>query len=69
MTDRFDPNIPSSGPNSPTIEGEFTGVVAITERPTLGSTNLVVNAAEPFDIDVNWHVFGNLVPLWLPASR
>jgi hypothetical protein len=67
MTDRFDPNIPSSGPNSPTIEGEFTGVVAITEHPTLGSSNLVVNAAEPFDIDVNWHVFGNLVPLWLTA--
>ena len=41
---------------------EFTGIVAITERPTLGKSNLVVNRDEPFDIEVNWRVFGNLVP-------
>jgi hypothetical protein len=67
MTDRFDPNIPPAGPTDPAIEGEFTGIVAVTERPTLGKSNLVVNRAEPFDIAVSWHVFGNLVPLWLTA--
>jgi hypothetical protein len=67
MTDRFDPNIPPAGPTDPSIEGEFTGVVAITDRPTLGKSNLVVNGAKPFDIEVNWRVFGNLVPIWLTA--
>jgi hypothetical protein len=67
MTDRFDPNIPPAGPTDPAIEGAFTGVVAITERPTLGKSNLVVNRDKPFDIEVSWHVFGNLVPLWLTA--
>jgi hypothetical protein len=67
MTDRFDPNIPPTGPTDPAIQGEFTGIVGITEQPTLGKSNLIVNGAEPFDIEVNWHVFGNLVPLWLTA--
>jgi hypothetical protein len=67
MTDRFDPNIPPSGPTDPAIEGAFTGIVAITEKPSLGKSNLVVNRTKPFDIDVSWHVFGNLVPLWLTA--
>jgi len=67
MTDRFDPNIPPAGLTDPAIEGEFTGIVAITEQPTLGKSNLVVNRAESFDIEVSWHVFGNLVPLWLTA--
>lgn len=67
MTDRFDPNIPPAGPTDPAIEGEFTGIVAITERPTLGKSNLVVNRDESFDIEVSWHVFGNLTSLWLTA--
>ena len=67
MTDRFDPNIPPGGPTDPAIEGEFTGIVAITEQPTLGKSNLVVNRDQSFDIEVSWHVFGNLVPLWLTA--
>jgi hypothetical protein len=67
MTDRFDPNIPPAGPTDPAIQGEFTGIVGITEQPTLGKSNLVVNRAKPFDIEVKWHVFGNLVPLWLTA--
>jgi hypothetical protein len=67
MTDRFDPNIPPAGPTDPSIEGEFTGIVAITEKPTLGKGNLVINRAKDFDIEVSWHVFGNLVPLWLTA--
>jgi len=67
MTDRFDPNIPPTGPTDPAIQGEFTGIVGITEQPTLGKSNLVINGAKPFDIEVKWHVFGNLVPLWLTA--
>jgi hypothetical protein len=67
MTDRFDPNIPPTGPTDPCIEGAFTGVVAVIEHPTLGKSNLVVNGDRPFDIQVSWHVFGNMVPLWLTA--
>ena len=67
MTDRFDPNIPPTGPTDPAIQGEFLGIVGITEQPTLGKSNLVVNRAQSFDIEVRWHVFGNLVPLWLTA--
>jgi len=67
MTDRFDPNIPPAGPTDPAIQGDFLGIVGITEQPTLGKSNLVVNAAEAFELDVSWHVFGNLVPLWLTA--
>src|SRR5579859_1459618 len=69
MTDRFDPNIPAdpAEPAAPPMEGEFTGIVTITEQPTLGKSNLVVNRDKSFDIKVSWHVFGNLVPLWLTA--
>jgi hypothetical protein len=69
MTDRFDPNIPPAGPTDPCIEGEFTGIVTITEQPTLGKSNLVVNRGKSFDVHVDWHVFGNLVPLWLTALK
>ena len=70
MTDRFDPNIPFTGnPLDPWIQGEFTGVVAVTENPTLGRSNLVVNPAAPFEISVDWHVFGNIASLWLNALK
>ena len=69
MTATFDPNIPPAGPTDPAIEGEFTGIVAITEQPTLGKSNLVINRDKAFDIKVSWHVFGNLVPLWLTALK
>jgi len=69
MTDRFDPNIPAAGPTDPAIEGEFLGMVTITEKPTLGRSNLVINRGEEFTIECAWHVFGNLVPLWLSALR
>jgi len=69
MTATFDPNIPPAGPTDPCIEGEFTGIVAITEQPTLGKSNLVINRDKPFDIKVSWHVFGNMVPLWLTALK
>lgn len=67
MSDRFDPNIPSTGPSSASIEGDFIGVVGITERPAIGNSNFVINANESFDVEVTWHVFGTLVPLWLTA--
>jgi hypothetical protein len=66
MTDRFDPNIPPAGPTDPSIQGQLD-IVAITEQPTLGSANLVVNRGKSFEIEVRWRVFGNLVPLWLTA--
>ena len=69
MTATFDPNILSAGLTDPAIEGEFTGIVAITEQPTLGKSNLVINRDKAFDIKVSWHVFGNLVPLWLTALK
>jgi hypothetical protein len=67
MTNRFDPNIPPAGPTDPAIQGEFTGIVGITEQPTLGKSNFVINRDRSFDIEVSWRVFGNLVPLWLTA--
>jgi hypothetical protein len=69
MSERFDPNIPAdpSNPTAPAIEGAFTGVVTVTEQPTIGQANLVVNRAKSFDIKVSWHIFGNLTPLWLKA--
>jgi hypothetical protein len=67
MSDSFDPNIPPAGPTDPTIQGEFLGIVGITEQPAIGRGNLVVNRTKPFDIEVRWRVFGNLVPLWLTA--
>src|SRR3954470_9424897 len=67
MSDNFDPNIPPAGPTDPTIQGEFLGIVGITEQPAIGRGNLVVNRTKPFDIEVKWRVFGNLVPLWLTA--
>jgi hypothetical protein len=67
MSDRFDPNIPPAGPTDPAIEGEFISIVGISEQPTLGKSNLVINGAKSFDIEIKWHVFGNLVPLWLTA--
>lgn len=70
MTDRFDPNIPPKvpfDPTDPTIQGEFLGVVTVTEHPRIGKANLVINARQSFKIDVKWHVFGTLVPLWLAA--
>jgi hypothetical protein len=66
MTDRFDPNLPPTSPTSGAIEGEFTRV-AITEQPAIGDVNAVVNRSQSFNIDVDWHIFGNLTPLWLGA--
>jgi hypothetical protein len=66
MSNNFDPNIPSTGPNSPTIEGIFTSVL-IAEQPALGKANLVINGGKSFDVDVAWHIKGNLTPLWLTA--
>src|SRR5215467_9682230 len=67
MTDRFNPNIVPAETGDPAFQGEFTKIVAIPEQAPAGKSNLVVNDAKSFDIEVDWHVFGNLVPLWLTA--
>ncbi|GID32287.1 hypothetical protein [Paractinoplanes brasiliensis] len=67
MTEHFDPNIPPAGETDPCIEGDFVGPVVVLEKPALGKGNLVIDRTKPFDIKVKWHVFGNLVPLWLTA--
>jgi hypothetical protein len=66
VSESFDPNIPPAGPYDPSIQGKFT-IVRIAEQPTLGKANLVINGAKSFDIEVSWHLEGNLVPLWLTA--
>jgi hypothetical protein len=66
MSSNFDPNIPSTGPGSPSIEGSFT-TIKIAEQPALGRSNLVINGGKSFDIEVAWHIEGNLTPLWLTA--
>jgi hypothetical protein len=66
MSNNFDPNIPSTGPGSPSIEGQFT-TVKIAEQPALGRSNLVINGGRPFNIEVAWNFRGNLTPLWLTA--
>jgi hypothetical protein len=66
MSLNFDPNIPSTGLGSPTIEGEFT-LIKIAEQAALGRSNLVINGGRPFDIEVAWRIKGNLTPMWLTA--
>jgi hypothetical protein len=56
--DQFDPQIP------PFIEGEVTNVAVLEGGP---SPNLVIDPTLPFEVQVDWKVFGILVPLWLTA--
>jgi hypothetical protein len=66
MSSNFDPNIPSTGPGSPSIEGQFTAI-EIAEQQVLGKSNLVINGGQAFDLKVSWSITGNLTPLWLTA--
>jgi hypothetical protein len=66
MSSNFDPNIPSTGPGSPSIEGQFTAI-EIAEQQVLGKANLVINGGQAFDLKVTWTIAGNLTPLWLTA--
>ena len=63
MANRFDPNFPTH------LEGDFLGVVAVTEHPAIGDSNLVVDPSKPFEVSVSWHIFGDLTPLWLTALQ
>ena len=60
----FDPNVPSG---FLTITGEFTSAVVVTETPTIGVGNLVLDPTKDFDISVAWKIDGNISELWLTA--
>ncbi|WP_305783154.1 hypothetical protein [Symbioplanes lichenis] len=67
MTGTFEPDRPPAGPGDFSLQGEISGVKLITDRSSRGKSNLVVDATRSFEIEVEWHVFGNLVPIWLTA--
>lgn len=59
---QFDPNIPGL------MEGEVTGVAVIDPQPfKYGVGNHVVDPNKPFELKIEWTIFGQLVPLWLSA--
>jgi hypothetical protein len=61
MDQSFDPTIPGY------MEGDVTSI-AITAPATFPSPalrRLVVDPSQPFDVTVEWEIFGALVPLWL----
>lgn len=63
MDQSFDPTIPGY------LEGEV-GPIVVTAPPTFpppALRRLVVDPAKPFDLTVEWEIFGDLVPLWLSA--
>ena len=60
----FDPNVPSG---FLTITGDFTSAVLVKEVPALGVGNLVLDPTQPFDIQVDWKIDGNIAELWLSA--
>jgi hypothetical protein len=57
--DQFDPQFP------PFIEGDVTNVAVLETGEVV--PNLVIDPNEPFEVQVDWKVFGILVPLWLTA--
>lgn len=59
---RFDPDIPCL------IEGEVTCVTLTETQPfCYGLGNRVVDPNKPFDVTVEWELWGQLIPLWLAA--
>jgi len=60
--DQFDPQLPGL------MEGDVTSVVITDPQPFIGGTgNRVVDPKNPFDLTIEWELFGQLVPLWLAA--
>jgi hypothetical protein len=60
--DQFDPNIPGL------MQGDVTSVAITDPQPFVGGVgNHVVDPTKPFDLTVEWELFGQLVPLWLSA--
>jgi hypothetical protein len=60
----FDPNVPSG---FLTITGDFTSAVLVTDNPTIGVGNLVLDPSKPFQIQADWAMDGNIAELWLSA--
>jgi hypothetical protein len=61
---QFDPNIPGL------IEGNITTVKVIDPTgtfPPFEVGNHVLNAGDPFQVNVEWRIIGLLRPLWLSA--
>jgi hypothetical protein len=63
MDQSFDPTIPGY------LEGEVGAIVlsAPATFPPPALRRLVVDPGKPFDVTVEWEIFGDLVPLWLGA--
>jgi hypothetical protein len=64
MDQSFDPTIPGY------MEGTV-GAVVVSEPATFpppALRRLVVNPDQPFDIKVEWEIFGAFVPLWLAPA-
>jgi hypothetical protein len=63
MDQSFDPTIPGY------LEGEVSNVLVTAPAgfPPPALRRLVVDPSEPFDITVEWEIFGALVPLWVAA--
>jgi hypothetical protein len=63
MDQSFDPTIPGY------LEGEVGPIVlsAPATFPPPALRRLVVDPGKPFEITVEWEIFGDLVPLWLSA--
>jgi hypothetical protein len=61
MDQSFDPTIPSF------LQGEVSNVAisAPATFPPPALRRLVIDPSKPFDITVEWEIFGALVPLWL----
>jgi hypothetical protein len=60
--EQFDPNIPDL------MEGAVTRVVVTEPQPfKYGLPNHVIDPTKPFDLTIEWEIFGQLVPLWLSA--
>ena len=60
--EQFDPNIPGL------IEGNVTSVAVTDPQPfVFGTGNKVIDPTKPFNLTIEWELFGQLVPLWLAA--
>ena len=64
---QFDPNLLNIA-GQPLMQGDVTSV-AVTEPGGIvaGLSNNVVDHNQPFEVTVEWKIFGGLVPLWIAA--
>jgi len=64
---QFDPNLFNTA-GQPLMQGDVTSVL-VTEPGGIvaGLSNNVVDPDQPFELTVDWKIFGGLVPLWIAA--